>query len=116
MFFIKLRKEILGPFNRTCHQLGIEHNIQGIDAKMFFCPIVAAVNFNDIAQTLKSVKGQSNGQNQRKGPNGIVPMKKLSDPSKIGVEKIEIFEDNENRTGGNNAEHEKYFPLLPFRF
>jgi hypothetical protein len=42
-------------------------------------------------------------------------MKKKSDPLKISIEKIIIFEDEENATGGKDTPHEKDSLLSPFR-
>jgi hypothetical protein len=42
-------------------------------------------------------------------------MKKLGDPSKIRVEKIEIFKDEKNATGGEDADDQQGLPFSPFR-
>lgn len=42
-------------------------------------------------------------------------MKKLGNPSKIRVEKIEIFEDKKNTTGGEDTHDQPGLPSSPFR-
>jgi hypothetical protein len=58
--------------------------------------IVPPVNFDDITQALKGVEGQSNRQDEGQTLNRIIPMKKMGQLRKIGIKKIEIFENEKN--------------------
>jgi hypothetical protein len=74
---------------------------------------VFPVNLDHIAQALKGMKRKTNRQNQGEVFNGIIPMKKPGDLGEVGIKKIEIFEDEKDRAGGNNAQDQVPFSPLP---
>ena len=65
MFFIKLTQKILWTLNGAGHELGVEHNIKGVDAEVPFRLLPAPVNFNNITQTLERVEREADGEHER---------------------------------------------------
>ena len=56
MLFVELMEQILRSFDWSGHELGIEHDIERIDAEMAFGFLPAAIDFDDIGEALKGVE------------------------------------------------------------
>jgi len=61
------------------------------------------------------MEGEPDGQNQGEILDGIIPVEKTRNLAKIGVKEIEIFKDEKNRTGGDNADDQVPFSPLSLR-
>ena len=70
---------------------------------MTFRFLVAAIDFDGVAQGLKRVEGKADGQNEAERFDRIVPVDCARQRSKVGVEEIEILEDTQKTKAENNA-------------
>jgi hypothetical protein len=61
---IELVKEVLRAFDGPSDELGVKHNIKGVDAEVMFGFLPATVNFNHIAEALERVKGETDGKDK----------------------------------------------------
>jgi hypothetical protein len=61
------------------------------------------------------MEGEPDGQNQGEVLNGIIPVEKTRNLAKIGVKEIEIFKDEKDGAGGDNADDQVPFSLLSLR-
>ncbi len=109
----ELVQQVLRPFDGPCHQLGIEHDVKGIDAEMPLRLLVPPVYLDDIAEALEGVERQSDGQDQVQCSDGIVPPHRLGQMGQVGVEEIEIFEHEKNQAGGHDTEYQIILPPCP---
>ena len=77
--------------DRPSDQLGVEHHIECIDAKMPFGLIVPTIYLNDVAEALEGVEGESDRENERESADGILPVHQLRKCRNICIEEIKIF-------------------------
>jgi|ERR1039458_10150928 hypothetical protein len=112
VFRIELVKKVLWAFDGTCDKLGIKHHIKGVDTKMMFGFLATTVNFDDIAETLKRVERQTDGQRKFEGCDGVVPVEHRGKVGEVSIKKVEILENEENEAGGQNADCKDSFAFM----
>ena len=61
--FMELPQDVLWALDGPSHQLGVEHNVERVNAKMSLGFLVPPIHFNRIAHGLKRMKRQTDGQN-----------------------------------------------------
>ena len=85
---------------------------------MPLCLVVAAIDLDDVAQALECVKGEPDGQGDVQDFLRVRPAEMLCEGYQVGTTEIQIFEDEEHQTGGDDADHEAGFLfrdiLFPF--
>jgi len=62
MLFAELMEQILRTFNRSSHELRIEHHVKGINAEMVFGLLLTTVHFNGITHSLEGMEGETDRQ------------------------------------------------------
>ena len=79
---------------------------------MMLSLLVAAINLDDVAQTLESMERQANGQCDAQHFVGMRPTQMLGQCHEIGTAEVQVFEDEQHQTGGYDADNETF----PFEF
>ena len=91
---MQLSQKVLRAFDRACHQLGVEHHIEGIEAKVAFGFLGATIDLYHIAEALECVERQTDGQDDM-----------------CLVEESLVFEDKEDGEGGDDTCHQPSLAL-----
>ena len=58
----QLPEEVLWSLDRAGDKLGVEHDVKGVDAKVFLRLLTATIHLYHIAEALEGVERQPNGQ------------------------------------------------------
>ena len=66
-------QQVLGAFDWSSYELRIEHDVESVNPEVSFGFLMATINLDDIAQALKGVKGEPDGENKSQRANGVVP-------------------------------------------
>ena len=90
----QLSEQVLRALDRACHQLGVEHDVEGVDAQMLFWLLVAAIDLYHIAEALEGVERQADGEDDM-----------------CLMEESLVLEDEEDGESGDDACHQ---PRLTF--
>lgn len=94
LVYPKLSEKILRTLDRACYQLGIEHDIERIEAKMPFGLLVAPIYFDNIAEALEGMERKTDGQDEMRF-----------------MEQALVFEDKEDYECGDDAGHQPRLAL-----
>ena len=97
MLFAELMEQILRTFNRSSHELRIEHHVERVYSKVFLWLLPFAVDLDDVAKTLERVKGQANRQDEFQSRDRIIPVDQPGEGIDVSGEKIEIFKNKQDQ-------------------
>lgn len=112
----KLMQHVLRSLNRTGYELGIEHNIQSVDAKMTLRLLFAPVDFDCVTERLKCVERQADGQQQIESGQAITQTESVEACGHIFVEKIIVFKNGQQSqiSYQTNGQQQLSLPSLSF--
>jgi len=114
MPLVELVQDVLRPLDGPCDQLRIEHHVERKDAEVAFRGLVPAVDFDGVAQGLKGMEGESDGQQHTEV--GYRPVDAERDGEIVGgmVEEIVVLENRQNPDVGDDTGDEPEAPGLSF--
>ena len=72
---------------------------------MAFRLLVAAIDFDNVAQALKGVERETDGKGNVEDRIRMRPAKMMGKGYQISTAKVKVFEDEENKASGNNTDH-----------
>ena len=111
-YMINLPQEVAGAFDRACHELREKGYKQCIAEEIFLSLYRTSVDIDDVAQSLKGIKGNSYRQQDIKfSPDHTCPGKR-QDPVDIIKCKIVIFKEKQDQQV--DADNTDQTPLLFF--
>src|SRR5689334_2350769 len=105
MLLAKLVQEVLRALDGTGDELWIEHHIQSKDTEMSLGLLVTAVDFNGIAECLEGVERKANRKKDLQKWKRIREPNPIAQHADVGIEEIEVLEDDEHAHICDNAHH-----------
>lgn len=115
MLLMQLVQDILRSLDGSRDQLGVKQNVHREITIMTLGFLVAAKNFDGIAQGLKGVKRQADRQDDLQVLNGVIPADETGKCRKILVRKIEILEKSQHTDVGEDACNQQPAPSSAMR-
>lgn len=102
--FVELVEQVLRTFDWTGHELGKEHHVRRIRDEVLLRLLLAPIDFNHIAQTLKGVEREPDRQDDLERRILQLPPEEPDHVDEGVGEEVEVLEDKQNQTGGDDAD------------
>src|SRR3989344_7007737 len=112
MLLTELMQEILRPLDRSGDQLGEEHDVERIDTEVPFRLLYPPIHLDGVAHSLEGVEGESDGKDDGKCLDRVVPVEELRQSVQICAEEIEVLEESKKTDVSDDGEDEEPLPPL----
>src|SRR3989338_4418235 len=107
----ELMQQILRPLDGTGDQLGEEHDIEGVDAEVPLGLLYPPIHLDGVTHRLEGVEGETDGKDDGKCLDRVVPVEELRQSVQICAEEVEILEESKKTDISDDGEDKE--PLSP---